>query len=286
MITPTNLKELCATYGLSPSKAYGQNYLISDAPIQKMIEAAGIDTEDTVIEIGPGFGILTFALAQKAKKVIAFEIEKKLKSYWDEKILEFPNVEIIWGNVLKEFTVHHPRFAGHYTLVANLPYHITSNVFRIILEAEHKPKKIVVMVQKEVADRIVAKPGDMSVLAVSVQYYGAPRIVTKVAKGSFWPSPKVDSAVIEVDVKQTKTDNVTDENFFRIVKIGFSNKRKQLWRNLVDGMGLDKILVRNILKEVTGNEIIRAQELSVDDWKQVAGRLGIGGHEKALNYRF
>jgi len=227
---------------------------------------------DTIIEVGPGFGVLTFALVEKAKKVIAFEIEKKLSRYWDEQQEKYPNLNIVWGNVLKEFATHSALFPKTYKVVANLPYHITSNLLRTVLEAEHKPEKVVVMVQKEVAERIVAKPGDMSLLSVSVQYYGVPKIITKVPKGSFWPQPKVDSAVLSIDIYQKET--VTDDAFFRIVKAGFSNKRKQLWRNLAEGLHLDKEYVQHILIDLVGSETVRAQELSVDDWKKIVRELG------------
>lgn len=275
LFKPTHLQEICKQCDLTPSKKYGQNYLISDAPIKKMIEVADIKKTDTIIEIGPGFGVLTFALAEKAKRVIAFEIERKLQKYWDKNTSE--NLEVIWGDALNKLqdissTLH------EYKVVANLPYQITSNILRTLLELENKPESITVMVQKEVADRIIAKPrstnsgkvGEMSVLAVSVQYYGEPKIVTKVAKGSFWPAPKVDSAVLHINIKTQEYHNREfDKKFFEVVRAGFANKRKQLWRNLSVGLNLEGEKIKSVLSEIVGNEKIRAEELSVDEWIKI-----------------
>ncbi len=274
LLKPSHLKELCKKYNLSPSKKYGQNYLITDAPIKKMIEVAELKKTDTVIEIGPGFGVLTFVLVEKVKRVIAFEIERKLIDYWEEN--KSNNLEIVWGNVLSELTTYSLRLTA-YKVVANIPYQITSNLLRVLLEAENKPESITVMVQKEVAERICAKPGDMSVLAVSVQYYGEPKIVVRVSKGNFWPSPKVDSAVLHIRIKDKGIRNKRfDEEFFKVVKAGFTNKRKQLWRNLSEGLKLSKEDVKKILIDVVGNEKVRAEDLSVDNWKDVVSKLYYG----------
>lgn len=267
-LTPSQIKSLCETYRLRPSKSYGQNYLVNDFPIKKMIEAAELKKTDTVVEVGPGFGILTFAAAPLVNKVIAFEIERKLEGYWEEKRKEYKNVEIIWGDALRS---HKSKVISlqSYKLIANLPYHITSKILRAFLEAEHKPEKIVIMVQKEVAERICAKPGGMSILAVSVQYYGTPRIVARVSKGNFWPEPKVDSAVLAIDMHQTQPSPKDAEAFFRIVRAGFANKRKQLWKNLSVGLGIEGERVKGVLREVVGNEKVRAEEVGIGEWKNI-----------------
>ena len=273
MLKPTEIKELCAKYNLLPSKQYGQHYLISDAPIRKMIEAANLSSDDTVVEIGPGFGVLTLTVAPLVKKVIAFEIEQKLCSYWEEKVLEYPNVEIVWGNVLAKLQTPIAELRVGYKVLANLPYQITSEALRAIFEANPKPEKVIVMVQKEVAERICAKKGDMSLLAVSVQYYGAPKIVAQVSRGCFWPAPKVDSAVIAIDVEGTKNKEqktIDEAVFFRIAKAGFSHKRKQVWRNLAEGLKLPADEMKRALVEVMGNEKVRAEEISIEEWKKIA----------------
>ncbi len=267
LFNPDYLKSLCQRYGLRPSKKYGQNFLINPEPIEKMIEAAGVSKSDTVVEIGPGFGVLTFALAAKAGKVVAFEIEKKLQKYWEKDKPE--NVEIVWGNVLKILDIKILDIKildiDKYKVVANLPYQITSAVIRKFLETDNPPSVMVLMVQKEVAERICAKPGGMSLLSVAVQYYADAEIIAPVPRSSFWPEPKVDSAILRLrlEVKNRKLENppsqggeggvgdtrgrrhkgltppnppqggiTTADIFFKIVKAGFAQRRKLLIKNL------------------------------------------------------
>jgi 16S rRNA (adenine1518-N6/adenine1519-N6)-dimethyltransferase len=284
LFKPLYLKHLCETYHLRPSKKYGQNFLISDSPIKKMIEVADLDTDDTVVEIGPGFGVLTFALSEQVKQVTAFEIERTLADYWKEELEKNKNIEIIWGDVSDQLPVISDQFSKGYKVVANLPYQITSRVLRMFFELENKPESITVMVQKEVAERIVAKPrsadsrqaGEMSVLAVSIQYYGEAKIVANVPKGNFWPEPKVDSALVHINTTIQQHQNTgVDDLFFKIVKAGFASKRKQLWRNLSVGLGVDRDKVKGILKDVAGNEKVRAQELGVGEWCDLVKRLGV-----------
>ena len=295
-LMPTEIKLLCEQYDLRPSKHYGQNYLLSEKVIEEMVAAAEITTNDTVVEIGPGFGILTLALAEKAKRVVAFEIEQKLRSYWEEKNKEYPNVEIVWGNALNRLRTTVDRLQTDdcrqlsvvscpYKVLANIPYHITSQILRTLLELEHKPARIVVMLQKEVAERICAKKGSMNLLALSVQYYGTPTIVVKVPRTSFWPVPKVDSAVIAVDIFSQRTANpslpsptrggtvVPEKIFFQIAKAGFSHPRKQLWSNLAHGLHIDSARVKDALREVAGNEKIRAEDVGFEEWMAIAAML-------------
>lgn len=272
LFNPSYLKELCATYHLQPSKDYGQNYLLSEAPINAMLKAGDVSEKDTVVEVGPGFGVLTLALQEKAGKIIAFEIEKKIFGYWDKLQEIYPNIDIRWGNVLREFPVIQQTLPKQYKVIANVPYQITALLLRLFLEAVHKPERIVVMVQREVADRMCAKPGEMSLLSVSVQYYGKPKIVAKVPKGNFWPQPKVDSAVIAITDIQERGQSAA---FFSLTRAGFANKRKQLWRNIADVFGMPQADVKNALEEVVGNSQARAQELSIDQWIALGEKLEI-----------
>lgn len=293
------LKKLCEQYRLHPAKDYGQNFLITDAPIKKMLEAAELKADDTVVEIGPGFGILTFALAERVKKVIAFEIEKRLQPYWDD--LEIRDrggrgdreinrdkeirdreirdrVEIKWGNALAQLSPI-SYLLSHYKVVANLPYQITSQTLRAILELPNKPELIVIMVQKEVAERICSKPGEMSLLSVAVQYYGEPKIVAKVPAGSFWPRPKVESAIVRVTISphhritSSLDHHERDKKFFKVVRVGFARKRKMLWSNLAKGLKLDGGKVKAVLREVVGNEKVRAEDVGVEEWRVITASL-------------
>lgn len=271
LFNPDYLKHLCQTYGLTPSKKYGQNFLINPGPIEKMLTAAGIGKDDIVVEVGPGFGALTLALAEKAEKVLSFEIEKKIEPYWAEEIKKHDNLEIVWGNVLNE--VLSSEFPVHsYKVIANLPYQITSQVLRTFLEMENKPEVMVLMVQKEVAERICAKAGGMSILSVSVQYYGEPEIVVYVPRTSFWPVPAVDSAVIRIRIKKSEVRSKNESDlFFKIVKAGFSSRRKMLIKNL--SSVIDKDRLKTFFKELDIDEKVRAQELSLDQWRTLVHKV-------------
>jgi 16S rRNA (adenine1518-N6/adenine1519-N6)-dimethyltransferase len=271
------LKSLCRKYHLSPSKKYGQNYLISEEIISKIIETAELSSLDTIIEIGPGFGTLTQSLASRVQKVFAFEIEKKLQSYWEEQKKQLKNVEIMWGNALKEF----PNLElgeKKYKVVANLPYQITSPLIRLFLEHSLPPKTMTLMVQKEVGERICARPGQMSLLSVAVQYYAEARYVCAVPRSSFWPSPQVDSAVIQLTFRPFSQENTDANLLFTLVKAGFSSRRKVLRKNL-EGilMKNQKILLKNIFEKLQFSSEIRAQELSVEQWKALMVLLVSGG---------
>lgn len=267
LFKPTHLKLLCERYRLVPSKSYGQNYLIRSAPIDKIIAAADLRPDDTVIEIGPGFGALTLAVAPLVKRVIAFEIERKLVEYWQEKQREYPNVEIVWGDALNKLKIKNSKLKIKYKILANLPYQITSHALRTMLELTPQPERIVIMVQAEVADRICAKLGDLSTLAISVRYYGEPKFIAKVSQGNFWPAPRVDSALVAIMNLKPRADS---KHFFAVVHAGFARKRKQLWNNLVVGLQLPAVKAKTITREVTGNEKIRAEELSVKEWEQLS----------------
>jgi len=261
---------------MTPSKSYGQNFLINPKPIVKMIEVAELTDEDVVVEVGSGFGVLTLALAGEVKQVISFEIEKKLKDYW-EKITshkQYDNIEIVWGNVLNNLD---KLINKKYKLVANLPYHITSKVIRKFLENIDQPEVMVLMVQKEVAERICAKPGDMSLLSVAVQYYAQPEIVMNVPKTYFWPQPKVDSAIIKLSIKSSERITSTKaktEQFFSLVKAGFASRRKLLINNLMNWLGKDKKdELLQFFKVIGLTNKARAQELNLEQWKLLVNKL-------------
>ncbi len=289
LFKPSYLIEVCSSVGLKPSKLFGQNYLINKGIIQKILDGANLTKKDIVIEVGPGFGVLTLGMAPLVKKILAFEIEQKLTDYWSEVLdksseykvnsakggregtLGYKNVEIIWGNVLNSFYKHEQELekTGDYKVVANLPYQITGKVIPLFLQAKNPPTSMTVMVQKEVAQRICASKGDMSVLAIAVQYFGKPSILTYVSAGSFFPPPKVDSAVIHISDIKSKPNA---EAFFRIVKSGFASKRKQLWKNL-SSVGYDGNNIKEILVNIGATSTARAQELSVSQWEKLVQEL-------------
>lgn len=268
------LHHLFSKYGLRPSREYGQNYLIDEEVINKILELADISKSDTVVEVGPGFGVLTFPLAQKAGRVISFEIEKKLEPYWNEKIIQHNNIEIVWGNVLRQFQTLDLK-SQKYKVVANLPYQITSAVIRLFLETTNPPDEMVLMVQKEVGERICAQPGDMSLLSVSVQYFAEPKFEFIVPRTCFWPAPRVDSAVISIKHKKQKALNEKETTaFFNLVKVGFANRRKLLYKNLEPLVGKkNKEQLRKTFEDLGFLPTVRAQELSVENWKALFEKL-------------
>jgi len=255
---------MCKEIGLRPSKLFGQNYLINRGVIQKILDGAELQSTDTIVEVGPGFGVLTLGLSPLVKKIISFEIEQKLTNYWKQTLEEYKNIEIVWGDILTCFDAYQKEL-GSYKVVANLPYQITGKVIPLFLQANNPPISMTIMVQKEVAQRICASKGEMSVLAVAVQYFGNPTVLTYVAAGSFFPPPKVDSAVVHIANISHKKNA---QQFFGIVKAGFANKRKQLWKNL-DTAGYDGKQVKEVLVNIGATSTARAQELSVAQWENL-----------------
>ncbi len=255
------MKEISKKYNIKPSKRLGQNFLVDRSILKKIINAADLSSEDTVLEIGPGLGILTIELAKRAEQVIAIEKDKKLCEILKDVLKNYENVEIINQDALS-----YELRVTSYKLIANLPYYITSPVIRKFLEAEHKPELMVLMVQKEVAQRICAKPPHMNLLAVAVQFYAKPEIISYVSKKSFWPTPKVDSAIIKITSNVGfKKSYIDAKKFFKIVKAGFSSKRKMLKNNL-SSTSLEAKKIEKILEKLGLNPKVRAENLSVEDW--------------------
>jgi 16S rRNA (adenine1518-N6/adenine1519-N6)-dimethyltransferase len=257
-------KNLFQRRQIQPLKGLGQNFLADKGALKTIIEAADIKPDEVVLEIGPGTGVLTLELAKYAKKVIAVEKDVRMceilkKQLEDQNI---KNVEVIQNDILKYKT---PDIK--YKVVANLPFYITAPVIKKLLEAENPPKEMVLMVQKEVGQRICAKPPDMTLLAVSVQFYAKPKIVDYVSKKSFWPRPKVDSAIIKITPTQ-KTG--PSDLFFKVVKAGFSHPRKQLINNLSTGLSLSRQQVTTWLQKNNIQPSQRAETLTVGDWIKLA----------------
>jgi 16S rRNA (adenine1518-N6/adenine1519-N6)-dimethyltransferase len=250
-------------------KGLGQHFLVDERVLASLISAAELTPDDTVVEVGPGLGILTKELARKAGRVIAIEVDTKMASALTEILISWPNVTIVNADVLASA----PRAflaKGPYKVVANLPYYIASAVLRHFLEAAIKPHLMVVTLQKEVAQAIVAPPGKMSLLSVSVQFYGRPAIVDYVPARSFYPRPKVDSAIVRIDLYEHPAAAVDDEaKFFRVVRSGFSAPRKQLHNSLAQGLDISSGDAAALLEEAGISQKRRAETLSVAEWAKV-----------------
>jgi len=261
-----NIQNLLEKHKTRPSKGFGQNFLIDKDVLKKIIQAAEISPKEVVLEIGPGVGNLTQELAKKAKKVIAIEKDPKMVEILKENLKNFNNIEAIQGDILK--IENRELKIRNYKIVANLPYYIVSPVTRKFLDSEFSPREMILMVQKEVAQRICAKPPDMSLLAVSVQLYAKPEIIFYVPKESFWPQPKVDSAVIKLKVKNEGM-KINKNLFFKIAKAGFSQPRKQILNNLSKELKSDKEEVRFWLLKNNVQPSRRAETLKVEDWLEL-----------------
>lgn len=269
------IKEICRIWEIKPARSKGQNFLISDKIYEEIVAVADLNQEDLVLEVGPGLGFLTMKLAQKAKEVIAVELDDRLAKYLQTGLAAQggKNIRVFNQDILR-FNLNF--FTGKkYQVVANLPYNITSIFLRQFLEAANPPSSLILMLQKEVAARICAVPPEMSLLAVAVQYYGQPRIIRTVKAGNFWPEPEVDSALIKIEVfpRVSRTSPEEAKRFFRLVKFGFSAKRKMLKNNLAAGLKIDPKIIETSLNEAGFNLKIRAEELSVDEWRKLFAAL-------------
>lgn len=264
------LRNLLAAHRMRPLKSFGQNFLVDRSVLQNIVEAAAIEPDDELLEVGSGTGVLTRELAKQARRVVAVELERDMLSLLKNTTAAYPNVELVARNLL--FLDPVEIFAqAPYKLVANLPYYITAPTFRHFLESANPPRLIVVMVQAEVAQRIIAEPGSLSVLALSVQLYGQPRIIARVPARAFYPAPKVDSAILRVDVNPQAPLLPTErEKFFRLVHAGFSEKRKQLHNSLTHGLHVKNEIVRSWLTTAAIDASRRAETLSIEEWLRLA----------------
>ncbi|HEY7984200.1 MAG TPA: 16S rRNA (adenine(1518)-N(6)/adenine(1519)-N(6))-dimethyltransferase RsmA [Ktedonobacterales bacterium] len=263
---PRVARRILRQHGLRPNKDFGQHLLADRAALDAIVEAAELEPDEAVLEVGAGMGVLTEALAGRVRRVVAVELDREILPVLRATVARFDNVEIIARNLLD---VQPEAIFGQtpYKLVANLPYYITAPTLRHFLEAAARPTRLVVMVQKEVAERLVAGPGDLSLLGVSVQFYGAPRLVRVVPAASFYPPPKVDSAIVRVDVfPQPPLDPATRDLMFGIAHAGFAEKRKQLHNTLASHLSAPRETINAWLEAAAIDPKRRAETLSVDDW--------------------
>jgi len=260
------LRHLLSRHHMRPNKSFGQNFLVSRAVLQQMVETADLEASDQVLEVGAGTGVLTRELARKARRVVAVEMEENMLALLAKTTSDFSNIELVARNLLY-LNPEEVFGRARYKLVANLPYYITAPTFRHFLESANPPGLLVVMVQYEVAQRIVAEPGDLSLLGVSVQFYGQPRIVARVPARAFYPAPKVDSAILRVEVHpQAPLTPRERDSFFRVVQAGFSERRKQLHNSLAHGLHRKDEEIRGWLAAAQIEASRRAETLSIDEW--------------------
>ncbi|HEY1348765.1 MAG TPA: 16S rRNA (adenine(1518)-N(6)/adenine(1519)-N(6))-dimethyltransferase RsmA [Ktedonobacteraceae bacterium] len=251
---------------MHPNKSFGQNFLANRAVLQQIVEAADLEPDDQVLEVGAGMGVLTRELARRVRRVVAVELEQDMLALLAKTTSDFSNIELVARNLLY-LDPQEVFGCERYKLVANLPYYITAPTFRHFLESANAPRLLVVMVQYEVARRIVAEPGDLSLLGVSVQFYGLPRIVAKVPAHAFYPAPRVDSAILRVDVHaQAPLTPQERASFFRVVQAGFAERRKQLHNTLAHNLHRKDGEIRDWLAAAKIEANRRAETLSIDEW--------------------
>lgn len=268
-IPPLNAAALLKRYDLRAHKGLGQNFLQDPLALEKIVSAAEIQPTDTVLEIGPGLGSLTRFLAVSAREVIAVELDENLLPPLKDVLSPYQNIHLIHGDVLK-LSRKELNLENDYIVVANIPYYITSAVIRHLLESETKPRRIVLTVQKEVAQRICAEPGDMSLLALSVQVYGEPRIAARIPASAFFPAPKVDSAVLAVDIYSSpRIKEELLDTFFKLIKAGFSQKRKTLRNSLSAGLHISTVDAAELLTQANIDPQRRAESLDLSEWSEL-----------------
>ncbi len=268
-IPPIRVPEILKRHGIRPDKRLGQVFLCDPASLLKVIDAAEIGPEDNVLEIGAGIGNLTRLLASRANQVYAIEKDVRLLPVLTDELRPWNNVTILEGDILRLDTDRWLHKSG-YLVVANIPYYITSAILRQLLARINKPTRMVLTIQKEVAERVCALPGEMSLLALSVQVFGQVRIAGRIPAGAFYPRPDVDSAVLRVDLYDKPLIPDTDQDlFFRLAKAGFSQKRKTLRNTLAGGMAITTGASETFLQNAGIDPKRRAESLSLDEWGKI-----------------
>ena len=272
-LPPLDVRGLLHKHALDPHKGLGQNFLVDDNALKRIVACAELKGQENVLEIGAGLGSLTRHLAARAGKVTAVEIDRKLIPVLTEVTARFANVEVRQGDILELDPAQLMPQDG-YVVVANIPYYITSAIIRHLLESSRRPSRLVLTMQQEVAERICAEPGDLSVLAVSVQVFGKPRIAALIPASAFYPAPKVDSATLVVDVYDQPFLSARQHDlFFTLVKMGFAQKRKMLRNTIAAGLHIPTEEASVLLKRAGIDPTRRAQTLDLVEWRTLAGEV-------------
>lgn len=272
-IPPLDAAAVLKRFHLRADKSLGQNFLQDASVLENIARAAEILDKDCVLEIGAGLGSLTRYLALSAKEVTAVELDAELLPALRAVLKPYQNVRVAQGDILKlavSEIIHQPD----YLVVANIPYNITSAIIRHLLESKPKPRRVVLTIQKEVAERICAKAGDLSMLALSVQVYGKPSIAAIIPAAAFHPAPKVDSAILRIDIyNEPLVSSEMLKTFFKLSKAGFSQKRKTLRNSLSSGLHISPKDAETLLTSAGIDFMRRAETLSIEEWKGLGERM-------------
>ncbi len=263
-------KALLDSYGVQPKKSLGQNFMHDPNTLRKVVNAADVRSGDIVVEVGAGAGALTDVLADAAGQVFAIEIDERMRPLLEERFEERDNVYLVFSDILKT-DIDALLGDDDYLVVANVPYYISSAILWRFLEARRAPRRIVMTMQYEVAERIIGAPGAMNLLSVAVQFYGRPRIIGKIGPAVFWPRPNIHSAIIRIETQAERPVNVpSQETFFKVLRAGFSLKRKQLKNSLGSGLGIKAREASSLLQAADIDPQRRAETLSLQEWARLS----------------
>lgn len=266
-------KALLDSYDILPKKSLGQNFMHDPKTLEKIVAIAQLQATDTVVEVGAGTGALTELLAAAAGQVFAIEVDRRLRSLLEERFDATANVYLVFDDILK---IDAAALVGldEYIVVANAPYYISSAILWRFLESAKRPRRMIMTMQYEVAERIIGAPGAMNLLSIAVQFYGIPRIVSRLGPAVFWPRPNIDSAVVRIDTHENPLVKVPSSAlFFRLVKAGFSMKRKQLKNALSGGLRIKASAARDLLQAAKIDPQRRAETLSLEEWARLTRTL-------------
>lgn len=281
MLNKQTIQNWCQLYDIKPTKLKGQHFLCDQAVLDDIIKRADLQSDDVVVEVGPGPGVLTELLVAEAKRVVAVELDNKLADALRAQYVGRANLEIVQQDILRVPLADLGLTDGGYRVIANIPYNITAPLIMKFIDPGHQAKKkikapiaeprpsdLVLMIQKEVAERLTAKAGEMSIIAVVAQYFADIELVRVVPRSAFWPEPNVDSAVIHIKLKKDLPDDDRYE-LFRLVRIGFAARRKQLRNTLAAGLHRSPDEIGAAIAQLGLDPQVRAQELSVEDWRRL-----------------
>lgn len=277
-MTIEELKFLLNRYNLSPNKLKGQNFLIDEEVLSEIIDTADLEKDDLVLEVGPGLGALTAKLVAQVRQVVAFEVDHNFQQPLDKLSKVSQNLEIVWQDILSVSqeqwqTILTKYQATNYKIVANIPYYLTGKFIQKFMLFDIAPSSLTLMLQKEVAERLVAKDNKHSLLSLAVAFYGQVNIAALVSKNSFYPVPQVDSAIVHIDSLKAWTHPAEEKFTWQLVHRGFAQKRKKLINNILTDTRLDKIRVSQAFATLNLDQNIRAENLSPSEWLELAQQL-------------
>ena len=262
-------KALLDSYDLLPKKSLGQNFMHDPRSLEKIVAAAEVQAGDVVVEVGAGTGALTQILADAAAQVYALEVDERLQSILEERFEEQDRVYLVFADILKT-DIATLLGDNDYLVVANVPYYISSAILWHFLESRRPPRRLALTMQYEVAERVISAPGAMNLLAIAVQFYGVPRIVSKLSPAVFWPRPHIHSALVRIDTHDKPPVDVPSARaFFRVVRAGFSQKRKQLRNSLAGGLGIKARAAAQLLSAAEIDAQRRAETLTLEEWARL-----------------